>query len=320
MNTKNVLIVGGSGFVGRHLAARLSARNVSVRVPTRRRERARHLLPLPTVEVIEANLADDATLDALVAGQDAVVNLVGILHGNWGEPYGSDFAQAHVALPRRLALACGRAGVRRFLHMSALGVPDQGGAGAPSMYLRSKADGEAAVRESDAIDWTIFRPSVIFGPEDALLNMFAAIQRVLPVMPLARSHTRFQPVYVGDVAQAFVNALDNPATFGRTYELAGPDVFTLADLARLAGRLCGHPRPVWHLPDFLGQMQAALLEMMPGEKLMSRDNFDSLARDNVASGPIAPELGIDAARLEAIAPGYISPVAPFAAERARAHR
>ena len=319
MNTKNVLIVGGSGFVGRHLAARLSARNVSVLVPTRRRERARHLLPLPTLQVVEADLADDATLDALVAGQDAVVNLVGILHGNWGEPYGSDFANAHVALPRRLAQACGRAGVRRFLHMSALGVHEPG-ASAPSMYLRSKADGEAAVRESDAIDWTIFRPSVIFGPGDGLLNMFAAIQRALPVMPLARAQAKFQPVYVGDVAQAFVNAIDNPATFGRTYELAGPDVYTLADLARVAGRLCGHPRPVWHLPDFLGQIQAALLELMPGEKLMSRDNFESLASDNLATGPIAPELGIVPARLEAIAPRYISAVAPFATERARAHR
>jgi uncharacterized protein YbjT (DUF2867 family) len=319
MNTKKVLIVGGSGFVGRHLAARLAARNVAVLVPTRRRERARHLLPLPTVEVVETSVADDASLDALVAGQDAVVNLVGILHGNWGKPYGSDFARAHVELPRRLAQACARAGVRRFLHMSALGVSEQG-ATAPSMYLRSKADGERAVREAGNIDWTIFRPSVIFGAEDQLLNMFAAMQRILPVMPLARANARFQPIHVGDVAQAFVNAIDNPATFGKAYELAGPDVYTLADLARLAGRLCGHPRPVWHLPDFLGQMQAAILELAPGAKLMSRDNFDSLAADNVASGPIAPELGIQPARLEAVAPGYISALPPYTAERARAHR
>jgi NADH dehydrogenase len=319
MQASRILIVGGSGFIGRHVVARLSAQNRRVIVPTRRRERARHLLPLPTVEVVQASLADDSRLDALLGQCHAVVNLVGILHGRWGEPYGPDFAAAHVELPRRLAAACARTGVRRLVHVSALGVSDDA-ASLPSMYLRSKADGERAIRETAGVDWTILRPSVVFGPEDEFLNLFAKLQRLLPVMPLARPDARFQPVYVGDVAQAVVNSLDNPATIGRTYELGGPEVFTLEELVRLAGRWSGHPRPIVGLPYTLGQLQAALLEFAPGPTLMSRDNFDSMKVPNVASGPIAPELGIVPTPLAAVGPQYLSQRSRFDEERSRAHR
>lgn len=317
MTASRILLVGGSGFIGYSVAARLSAKNVRVIVPTRRQSRARHLLLLPSVEVVQADLGDDAQLDALVAGCDAVVNLAGILHGSWGEPYGPEFARAHVELPRRLAAACARAGVR-LLHVSALGVPDDD-APAPSMYLRSKADGERAIRGTPGLAWTIFRPSVVFGPDDRFLNVFAALQRKLPVLPLARAHTKFQPVYVGDVAQAIDHAIDNPATIGRTYELAGPDVYTLEELAQLAGRWGGRQRPVWALSYTLGQLQASALGVLPNP-VMSLDNFDSMKIDNVAHGPIDAELGVVPTPLAAVAPKYLAQRARFCDERKSAHR
>ncbi|MEN9317107.1 MAG: hypothetical protein RIS35_3500 [Pseudomonadota bacterium] len=318
MTLSRILIVGGSGFVGQALATRLSAQNRRVLVPTRRLERSRHLLLLPTVEVRQADPYDDAQLDALLAGVDAVVNLVGILHGRWGSPYGPEFARAHVELPAKLGQACVRNGVGRLIQVSALGVPDDGATGA-SMYLRSKADGERVVRQTEGLDWTILRPSVIFGPGDRFLNLFAALQRSFPVMPLARAGAKFQPVFVGDVAAAICNALENPATIGKTYELAGPEVFTLRQLVELAGRWGGSPRPIWELPYTLGQLQAGVLGALPSP-LMSSDNFDSMSVDNVASGPISPELGITPTPLGAVAPQYLPAQAKFCGERKQAHR
>jgi len=316
-----VLLIGGAGFIGSQIAGRLAAANRRVLVPTRRHERARHLLPLPTVEVVEADVHDDGQLRRLAAGVDAVINLVGILHGRRGSPWGPEFEAAHVRLPARVAAACAETGVRRLLHMSALGVQEGGERSLPSMYLRSKAAGERAVREAKALDWTIFRPSVVFGPGDNFLNLFARLQAWLPLMALGRSTARFQPVFVGDVAQAFVNALDEPATHGGCYELAGPDVFTLRELVALAGRQCGHARPIVALPDALGRLQATLLEFAPGPTLMSRDNFDSMAIDNVARGPIAAELGVTPTPLAAIAPSYLARgAARYGNERARARR
>ncbi len=300
-----ILLIGGTGFIGSRIAARLVAANCHVRVPTRRREAARHLLTLPTVDVVQANVHDDAQLRALVAGADVVVNLVGILHGRAGAPWGPEFEAAHVRLPARVAAACAAAGVRRLLHMSALGVTEGGERSGPSMYLRSKAAGERAVRAAHGVDWTVFRPSVVFGPGDSFLTLFARLQAWLPLMALARAGARFQPVFVGDVAQAFVNALQRPETIGRCYELAGPDVFTLRELVRLAGAYAGHRRPVVGLPDALGRLQAALLEFAPGPTLMSRDNFDSMSLDNVASGPMAPELGVTPTALAAVASSYL---------------
>lgn len=319
MTPSRILIVGGSGFIGGHVAARLAARNCRLLVPSRRAERARHLLTLPTARVVETSLADPAAVESLVSQVDAVVNLAGILHGRWGDPYGPDFAETHVELPRRLAAACAKTGVRRLIHVSALGVSDDPAVPGPSMYLRSKADGERAIRTTAGVDWTILRPSVVFGPEDRFLNTFARLARLFPVIPLARAEARFQPVYVGDLAQAIVNALDTPATIGRCYELAGPDVFTLAELVRLAARWSGHPRPVWPLPYTLGQLQAGVLGAMPNP-LMSMDNFDSMSIDNVASGPLSPELGIKLTPLAAVAPGYLPNKVPYNEERAHARR
>ncbi len=301
MRHESILLIGGSGFIGSHIAARLAGQGRTVTVPTRRRERAKHLLVLPTVQVVEANIFDESTLERLLAGADAVINLVGVLHSRPGHPWGPAFEQAHVALPRSLARACVRLHIRRVLHMAALGAA----ADAPSMYQRSKAAGEQLMLEAPSLQVTSFRPSVVFGPEDNFLNMFARMQAWLPAMMLGGADARFQPVYVGDVAQAFVDALDDPTTFGLVYELVGPHVYTLRELVRLAGLYSGHQRPVIGLPDVLARLQAFLLEHMPGGPLMSRDNLDSMKADNVASGRYPLPSGWKATSLEAVAPDYL---------------
>jgi uncharacterized protein YbjT (DUF2867 family) len=298
----DILILGGTGFVGSVLCETLVRHSGGgggrVSVPSRHSARARHLQTLPTVEVIQADVHDDAQLARLVAGRDAVVNLVAILHGSE-----ADFERVHVTLPRRLAQACLAARVPRVVHVSALGAD----AKAPSFYLRSKAAGEAALQQAGVAP-TILRPSVIFGAGDGFLNLFARVQAVAPLMPLACAGARFQPVWVGDVAEAIVRALADPACAGQTLECAGPRVYTLAELVRLAGRWSGHRRPVLALPDALGRLQARVMEWLPGETLMSLDNVRSMQVPNVASdhAPGLEQLGIEATALEAIGPGMLA--------------
>jgi NADH dehydrogenase len=296
----NILVLGGTGFVGRAVCERLveSARGGGrIIVPTRRIGHGARVRALPTVELVQADVHDPAALAPLLARADAVVNLVAILHGSRAA-----FDAVHVELPRRLAAACRAAGVLRLVHVSALGV----GPGAPSDYLRSKMAGEA-VLQGAGLALTLLRPSVIFGSEDRFLNLFAQLQSLAPVLPLAGSSAQFQPVWVDDVASAIVNSLASPATAGQTYELAGPQVYTLSELVRLAGRWSGHERPQIALPEALGRLQARAMEWLPGEPLMSRDNIDSMRVPNVASGqlPGLAALGITATALEAVAPGYL---------------
>ena len=297
---KNILVLGGSGFLGQSVCERLAARRADGRivVPTRRAQHANRVRSLPTAEAVTANVHDDAALARLLAGCDAVINLVAILHGSAAE-----FEHVHVALPRRLALACQTAGVKRLLHVSALGV----GLEAPSNYLRSKTAGEAALQQS-GLALTLFRPSVIFGADDKFMNVFAGLQAVAPVIPLASSHARFQPVWVEDVAQAIVSALDRPDTIGQTYECTGPATYSLSGLVHLAGRWSGHERPQLPLPAALGRLQALAMEWLPGPTLMSRDNLDSMRVQNVATGtlPGLDALGITPTALEAVAPDYLS--------------
>lgn len=301
MRHASVLVIGGSGFIGSHIVARLVAAGYQVTVPTRRLQHARHLLVLPTVRVVEANIHDEAALARLIAPVDAVINLVGVLHSAPGKPWGPQFERAHVALPRRIANACIRAGVKRCLHMCALGAA----ADAPSMYQRSKAAGEQIMLTTSGLQVTSFRPSVVFGPEDQFLNMFARMQALLPLMVLGGADAKFQPVYVGDVAGAFVDALENPQTHDKVFEQVGPKVYRLRELVHLAGTYAGHSRPVIGLPAALARVQAFLLEHLPGGPLMSRDNLDSMEADNVASGhyPLPPHW--HPTPLEAVAPHYL---------------
>lgn len=317
MKKQNILVLGGTGFIGSYLAARLISLGRRVVAPTRRRNRARPLILLPTIDVVEADIHDDATLARLVAGQDAVINLVGILNGT-----GPRFARAHVELPRRLIAACERAGVRRLLHVSALGADSNG----PSMYLRSKGDGEAVVRAARDFQTTIFRPSVVFGRGDRFLTRFADLARVMPVLPLGGAGARLQPVWVEDVTAAIANALEAEEAYGRTYDLCGPRIYTLGELASLSARASGHPRRVIALGHGAARVVARLMELLPGEPLVSRDNLDSLRVDAIASQQpyvAPPELGFRPTPLEleaAIYLGGASPQTRFDRYRARAHR
>ena len=302
MNHDNILILGGSGFVGRSVCDRLVERSGGaggqIVVASRRPARAKHLQMLPTLRLAEADVHDAATLKRLVQGRDAVINLIAILHGS-----AAQFEHAHVELPRKLAVACEAAGVRRLVHVSALGVSDA----APSAYLRSKAAGEAVLKAAP-LDLTILRPSVIFGEHDHFLNLFATLQTIAPFVPLAGAQARFQPVWVQDVAAAIVRCLDQPSSIDQTYECAGPEVFTLQQIVQMAGRWSGHERPVFGLPDGLARLQAAAMELLPGTPLMSRDNIDSMRVPNVATGelPGLQALGITPASLESVAPAYLS--------------
>lgn len=305
MRHSSVLLIGGSGFIGKHIAARLSAAGKRVIVPTRRYARAKSLLVLPTVQIVEADVFDEAMLGKLLMQVDAVINLVGVLHSVPGRPWGPAFEHAHVALPRLLARACPRYGVTRILQMSALGAASDGS----SMYSRSKAAGERLLLDTEGMHVTAFRPSVVFGPEDSFLNLFAKLQAIAPLMAVGGADAKFQPVYVGDVAQAFVDALDEPATFGKVYELVGPHTYTLRQLVQLAGTYSGHRRVVLGLPDAIARLQAFVLEHLPGPTLMSRDNLDSMKADNIASGQYPLPSGWKPTPLEAVAPDYLSPQA-----------
>ena len=297
---ENLLVVGGSGFVGRHLVAALAARGARVTVPARRRERAKHLLLLPTVEVVEtdvtapgAETSAQGALGALVAGRDAVINLAGVLHG-------PDFSRVHVELPQAIARACREHGVRRFLHLSALGAaPD-----APSEYLRSKGLGERAVLAAPELDATVFRPSVVFGPEDSFLNLFAALARWLPVLALACPGAKFQPVYVGDVVRAILAALHERASFGKSYDLGGPRVYALIDLVQYVCDITGRRRWVIGLSDRLSKWQALAMEYSPWP-LLTRDNYLSMQVPSVSMVPFP--FGIQPAALESLAPSWLAP-------------
>jgi uncharacterized protein YbjT (DUF2867 family) len=298
-----VCVLGGTGFVGSEIVGRLVARGCIVRVPTRVASRAHHLRVLPTVEIRVADVHEPRHLASLFAGADAVVNLVGILNERGRS--GAGFRHAHGELAAKVLEAARAQRVPRLLHMSAIGAA----ADAPSHYLRSKFEAEARVRAAPAsIGWTIFRPSVIFGPRDSLTNRFEKLLRAgRGLLPLARPHARFAPVYVVDVAEAFQRALDDRSTLGATYELCGPDVFTLEELVRLVGRASGIDARLIRLPDFLARLQGMVFDFVPG-KPFSSDNYRSLTIDSVCRDNGCARLGIRPASLGGLLSSWLGPV------------
>jgi NADH dehydrogenase len=317
---KNIFVLGGTGFVGTHVCEKLIRQGWQVTVPTRRRANAINVQHLPGLTVLELDVHDETELTDALAGHDAAVNLVAILHGDQ-----TSFEHVHVALPKKLARACLTNGVSQVVHLSALGADALQPEKAPSLYLRTKGEGEAVLLQAaqggsagavadKGFDLSILRPSVIFGAEDKFLNTFAKLQKLLPMVPLAGASARFQPVWVHDVALAVVRCLagSSAAESPRTIEACGPEVFTLKQLVQIAGRAsgvaCGAGRPVLALPDWAARLQVALMSVAPGEPLVSLDNLDSMTQDNVATHrhPGLESLGIAVAALQPIAQEYLA--------------
>jgi NADH dehydrogenase len=300
-SSKRVLILGGTGFVGRHVCEKLTRMGCSMTVITRRASQAAAIQNLPRVRVLEGDVYNSAFLAQCMAQHDVVINLIAILHGSEAA-----FDKAHVQLPQVIAEACLASGVKRLIHISALGASMDG----PSAYQRSKAQGEALLKQA-GLDLTLLQPSVIFGADDKFLNLFAQLQQIAPVVPLAGASTRFQPVWVEDVASAVAHCVMDAKTQGHTYEICGPEIWTLKELVQKSGQWAGvkggRGRWVFGIPHALAWLQAFLMELAPGQPLMSRDNLRSMQVDNISSGKALSltDLNIHASSVSSIAPGYL---------------
>ncbi|MBL8660815.1 MAG: complex I NDUFA9 subunit family protein [Rhodospirillales bacterium] len=295
-----VTLFGGSGFVGRRLVARLVEHGARVKIATRRPEGK----PPPrthgpgAVETVKASIGDEAAVQAAVSGATVVINLVGILY----ESGAQSFEAVHVEGARRVAAAAKAAGVPRLVHMSALGASPR----SPSEYARTKAGGEQAVLERFA-DASIVRPSIVFGPDDDFFNRFAEMAKLSPALPLiGGGKTRFQPVYVDDVAAAFVRILEDDDARGKTYELGGPRVYSFRELMELMLSVKGTSRLLVPIPFFLAEIQGSVLQMMPTPPL-TRDQVELLKTDNVLGGsaPGLESLGVTPTPLEEVLPTYL---------------
>jgi len=301
MTVRKVCVLGGTGFVGRHLCSELSRRKLQIRVLTRRRERRRDLIVIPSLELVEADVHSVADLSVQMKGCDAVVNLVGIL--NERHRPGQDFASVHGELPAKVAEACRYNRIDRLLHMSALGASSD----APSDYLKYKAEGEntAHLWADQGLHTTSFRPSVLFGPDDSFFNRFAALLAMSPVVfPLACPNARMAPVYVEDVTRVFADSLTRKHTYGQHYDLCGPKQYTLRELVEYTARIAGLKSRILPLGDTLSRLQARVLEWAPG-KPFSRDNYLSLQVDAECKEDGFKEFGFRPTSLECIVPSYI---------------
>jgi NADH dehydrogenase len=301
MSTQRVCILGGSGFVGQHLAARLCAQGITCRIVTRHPQRHRQLQVNPGLELVRANLFDQKSLAEQFSGCDAVINLIGILNESGKR---QTFRRFHVELVDLIVDACRSARVPRLLHMSALHANEASGS---SQYLRSKGEGEnrAHTHGGAAMRVTSFRPSVIFGPGDSFFNRFAALLRYSPlIFPLACAKARFAPVYVEDVTEAFARALDDRTTHGKHFDLCGPSEYSLKELVEYTARVLGMRRLVLGLGDLPSRLQAGVLGLLPG-KPFTLDNYLSLQIDSICKHNGLTELGIDPMAIETIVPLYL---------------
>jgi NADH dehydrogenase len=296
-----VTVFGGGGFIGRHIVQRLAAAGHSVRIAGRDTERAARLCTMGGVGQITpfaASITNEASSARAVAGADVVINLVGILF----ESRAGDFQRIQAEGAGRVARLAAAAGAKQFLHLSAIGAD----AGSPSLYAQTKAAGEAAVLAAfpSAI---ILRPSVVFGPDDQFFNRFAGLAAMLPFMPVVAGETHFQPVYVGDVADAAMAALADPSAAGKVLELGGPRVMSMRQVLRYILDVTGRRRPMIALPEGFVRLQARLGELLPTPPL-TRDQLILLGKDNVVSPDALgfQALGIEPKAVEAIVPAYLA--------------
>lgn len=300
-----VCVLGGTGFIGRALVARLAADGHAIRILTRDRTSHRDLLVIPTVRLVRADAHDPATLEREFRGCDIVVNLVGILNERRPGHGSREFRRVHTDLPKKVVAACKATGVRRYLHMSGLKADAVRG---PSNYLKSKGEAEEFIRRECAAggpEYVIFQPSVVFGPRDEFINKFAALLRVLPgILPLACADAKFAPVYVGDVVEAFARCLDRPDAAGRSYQLCGPEVLTLRDIVARTAEALGLRRWIIRLPRGVSRVQAAIMDFVPG-KPFSTDNFLSASVDSVCDCDGLGELGIPRTSMRGVLPRYL---------------
>lgn len=297
---KNICVLGGTGFVGQQIVEQLAKRGHTIKIISRHRERRRDLLVLPNVEIISADVHDREVLKEHFTGQHAVINLVGILN-EFGK---NTFEKVHVELARKVADTCLKRQVPRLLHMSALKANANSGS---SKYLRSKGQGENTAHSTRDIHVTSFQPSVIFGPKDQFFNRFAALLAMTPryiPFPLACAHARFAPIYVEDVAQAFIKALDDKRCFGQRYTLCGPKQYTLQELVQYTSAITGLNRTVMPLGGMLSKLQATILGMLP-TKPFSLDNYRSTKTDSVCEHDNDPLFELELRSVETIVPLYL---------------
>jgi uncharacterized protein YbjT (DUF2867 family) len=300
MRPQSIVVLGGTGFLGTRLVARLIKDGRRVTVLSRDREQHKHLLVLPGLTLENCDVYEPAHLSEHFRGKDVVINLIGILNERgFG---GSGFRRAHTELTRGVLQAVRSAGVPRLLQVSAL----KAAIDAPSYYLRSKGEAEQLIRESGpALDWTIFKPSVMFGPGDSFLIRFAGLLAAIPVVfPLARPNARFQPVLVDDVIEAILRCLHGGASSHQTYELGGPQIYSLREIVALVAKLTGRRRWIAGLPDPLAQIQALFMDFVPGRPFSS-DNYRSLTVDSVCTEDGFAKLGIKPQSMPASARQYL---------------
>lgn len=298
-NKHHICILGGSGFVGRHLVARLAKDGHYVKVLTRHRERHRELLVYPNISVVETDIHQESSLNTQFADADVVIDLVGIINE---QGKNNNFRTLHVTLPRKIVAACRSNNISRLLHMSALNAGLHFGS---SQYLQTKGEGEQLVHVAIGIHVTSFRPAVIFGPDDNFFNRFAQLLKLVPYFfPLACPNTKFAPVYVGDVIASFVRAMDDKNTFGQRYDLCGPGIYTLRELVQYTADQLGIKRNIIALGSGLSRLQARIMEFVPG-KPFSLDNYKSLQKDSICRNEFPALFDLAPTAIEAVVPHYL---------------